>query len=107
MHLTVAGGLEWDLLLVNHEFFLAGIRLLRQCLLNCFFHFSVENGRYNVMFEGNPYMATEKMTRRTKVTCYQLDRQLKCLEADFLKEGGLRERMTRVRLIARSNQNSH
>ena len=32
---------------------------------------------------------------------YLLDRQLKQLEATFLKEGGLRERMTRARLQAR------
>lgn len=32
---------------------------------------------------------------------YLLDRQLKQLEAAFLKEGGLRERMTRARLDAR------
>ena len=39
-----------------------------------------------------------------KVTCYLLDRQIKRLEQDFLKEGGLRERMTRARLAARSRQ---
>lgn len=32
---------------------------------------------------------------------YLLDRQLRRLEQDFLKEGGLRERMTRARLQAR------
>ena len=35
---------------------------------------------------------------------YLLDQQLKRLEQDFLKEGGLRERMTRARLAARSRQ---
>ena len=34
-----------------------------------------------------------------------LDQQLKRLEQDFLKEGGLRERMTRARLAARAQQN--
>ncbi len=38
-----------------------------------------------------------------KVTCYLLDHQLKRLEQDFLKEGGLRERMTRARLEVRRN----
>jgi four helix bundle suffix protein len=38
-----------------------------------------------------------------KVTCYLLDHQLKRLEQDFLKEGGLRERMTRARLEVRHN----
>jgi four helix bundle suffix protein len=35
---------------------------------------------------------------------YLLDQQLKRLEQDFLKEGGLRERMTRARLAARAKQ---
>ena len=40
-----------------------------------------------------------------KVTCYLLDQQLRRLEQDFLKEGGLRERMTRARLAQRARQN--
>jgi four helix bundle suffix protein len=39
-----------------------------------------------------------------KLTNYLLDRQLKTLEQDFLREGGLRERMTRARLAARAKQ---
>ena len=35
---------------------------------------------------------------------YLLDQQLRRLEQDFLKEGGLRERMTRARLAARAGQ---
>ena len=35
---------------------------------------------------------------------YLLDQQLRRLEQDFVKEGGLRERMTRARLAARSRQ---
>ena len=35
---------------------------------------------------------------------YLLDQLLRRLEQDFLKEGGLRERMTRARLAARSRQ---
>lgn len=35
---------------------------------------------------------------------YLLDQQLRRLEQDFLKEGGLRERMTRARLQAREQQ---
>lgn len=34
-------------------------------------------------------------------TNYLLDQQIRRLEQDFLKEGGLRERMTRARLAAR------
>jgi four helix bundle suffix protein len=37
-------------------------------------------------------------------TNYLLDQQLKRLEQDFLKEGGLRERMTKARLQAREKQ---
>ncbi len=39
-----------------------------------------------------------------KVASYLLDRQIKRLEQDFLKEGGLRERMTRARLDERDRQ---
>jgi four helix bundle suffix protein len=35
---------------------------------------------------------------------YLLDRQLRRLELDFLKEGGLSERMTRSRLLVRDSQ---
>jgi four helix bundle suffix protein len=38
-------------------------------------------------------------------TNYLLDNQLRQLEAAFLKEGGLRERMTRARLAELDNQN--
>jgi four helix bundle suffix protein len=37
-------------------------------------------------------------------TNYLLDQQIRGLEKDFLKEGGLRERMTRARLDARGRQ---
>lgn len=37
-------------------------------------------------------------------TNYLLDQQLRRLEQDFLKDGGLRERMTRARLQAREQQ---
>jgi four helix bundle suffix protein len=36
-------------------------------------------------------------------TNYLLDQQIRRLEQDFLKEGGLRERMTRARLAARAH----
>lgn len=39
-------------------------------------------------------------------TNYLLDQQIRALETAFLKEGGLRERMTRARLDARSRQRS-
>ena len=40
-----------------------------------------------------------------KLTNYLLDQQIRRLEHDFLKEGGLRERMTRARLAERAKQN--
>ncbi len=39
-------------------------------------------------------------------TNYLLDQQLRRLEQDFLREGGLRERMTRARLAARTRNQS-
>ena len=39
-----------------------------------------------------------------RVTNYLLDRQLRQLEKAFLKEGGLRERMTRARLASREKE---
>jgi len=35
---------------------------------------------------------------------YLLDKQIRRLEQDFLKEGGLRERMTRARIENRNRQ---
>ncbi len=49
-------------------------------------------------------IAANVMIGLIKLTNYLLDQQLKRLEEDFLKEGGLRERMTRARLSARDNQ---
>lgn len=39
-----------------------------------------------------------------KITNFLLDRQIKKLEDDFLKHGGLRERMTKARIDARNHQ---
>lgn len=39
-----------------------------------------------------------------KVTNYLLDKQIRRLEKDFLKEGGLRERMTQARMAAKRDQ---
>jgi four helix bundle suffix protein len=40
-----------------------------------------------------------------KLTNYLLDQQLPQLEEAFVKDGGLRERMTRVRLAERARNN--
>ncbi len=37
---------------------------------------------------------------------YLLDQQLRQMEQDFLKEGGIRERMTRARLQSRNGTNA-
>jgi len=49
----------------------------------------------------DPAISANVIIGLIRVTCYLLDRQLKQLEKAFLTEGGLRERMTRVRLEAR------
>lgn len=55
----------------------------------------------------NPEIAANVMIGLTKLTSYLLDRQIRQLEKAFLKEGGLRERMTRARLNERAKQNLH
>jgi four helix bundle suffix protein len=40
-------------------------------------------------------------------TNYLIDQQLRRLEQDFVKAGGLRERMTRIRLQYRNKENAH
>jgi four helix bundle suffix protein len=52
----------------------------------------------------DPAIAANVMIGLIKLTNYLLDQQLRRLEQDFLKEGGLRERMTRARLAARAKQ---
>ena len=51
----------------------------------------------------DPAIAADVMIGLIEVTCHLLDRQIEQLERAFLKEGGLRERMTRARL-ARCNR---
>lgn len=63
---------------------------------------AARSGKQNIV-EGSQAGGTSKETE-IKLTNYLLDRQLRRLEQDFLKEGGLRERMTRARLAARANQ---
>jgi four helix bundle suffix protein len=52
----------------------------------------------------DPAICANVIAGLIKVTCYLLDQQLRRLERDFLKEGGLRERMTQARLAARARQ---
>jgi len=51
----------------------------------------------------NPEICANTMIGLIRVTSYLLDKQIKSLEQTFLKEGGLRERMTRARLNIREN----
>jgi four helix bundle suffix protein len=53
----------------------------------------------------DPAICSNVVVGLIKVTSYLLDQQIRRLERDFLKEGGLRERMTRARLAARTKQN--
>jgi four helix bundle suffix protein len=65
-----------------------------------------ENANYETFRKGiehpDPAICANVIVGLIKVTCYLLDQQLRRLEQDFLKEGGLRERMTRARLTVRS-----
>lgn len=51
----------------------------------------------------NPEIVGNVMVCLCRQTCYLLDQQLRALEQAFLREGGLRERMTRARLEARGD----
>ena len=67
-------------------------------------------GNYETFQKGiehsDPAICADVIVGLIKVTNYLLDQQLKRLEQDFLKEGGLRERMTCARLSARAKQKS-
>ena len=52
----------------------------------------------------DPAIAANVMIGLIRLTNYLLDRQIEHLEKTFVEEGGLRERMTRARLIERAKQ---
>ena len=52
----------------------------------------------------DPAICANAIAGLIKVACYLLKRQIDELEQDFLKEGGLRERMMRARIAARQKQ---
>lgn len=54
----------------------------------------------------DPAIAANVIIGLIRVASYLLDRQLKYLEETFLKEGGLRERMTKARLEERKKSRS-
>ncbi|HEY9114524.1 MAG TPA: four helix bundle suffix domain-containing protein [Bacteroidales bacterium] len=51
----------------------------------------------NAIENTDPEICANTMITLIKITSYLLSRQIKTLETDFIKEGGLRERMTKVR----------
>jgi four helix bundle suffix protein len=66
------------------------------------------NANYETFKKGiehpDPAIAANVMIGLIKLTNYLLDQQIRRLEQDFLKDGGLRERMTCARLTARAKQ---
>jgi len=88
------GVAEWD---KHHRY---AQRLSELCRTN--------NATYETFRKGienpDPAICCNVIVGLIKVTTYLLDQQLRRLENDFLKEGGLRERMTRARLQARAQQ---
>ena len=68
----------------------------------------IPNSTYDTFRKGienpDPEICANVIIGLIKVTNYLLDRQLQSLEQAFLKEGGLRERMTRARLNERKRQ---
>jgi four helix bundle suffix protein len=67
----------------------------------------IPNATYEDFRKGieNPYpaIAANVIIGLIQVTNFLLDRQIRHLEQAFLKEGGLRERMTRARIEKRGN----
>jgi four helix bundle suffix protein len=65
-----------------------------------------KNANYATFQKGieneDPQICANVIIGLIKVTNYLLDQQIRRLEQDFLKEGGLRERMTRARLATRN-----
>ncbi|GMW00928.1 MAG: hypothetical protein AMXMBFR84_20650 [Candidatus Hydrogenedentota bacterium] len=53
----------------------------------------------------DPAISANAIIGLIKVTSYLLDQQIRRLEQDFLKKGGLRERMTHARLAERDKRN--
>lgn len=90
--LRLRGLIEWP---IDHPYAKRLRELNRQANANyAIFQKGIENE--------NPEICANVIIGLIKVTNYLLDQQLRRLEQDFLKEGGLRERMTRTRLANRS-----
>jgi four helix bundle suffix protein len=89
--LRVRGLLEWS---AQHP------HTLRLRTLN-----RIPNATYATFRKGiehrDPEVSANVIIGLIRVSSYLLDRQIRHLEQAFLREGGLRERMTRARLEAR------
>lgn len=83
---------EWDL---NHPYTKRLQELHRQ-----------PNPTYEIYRKGIehelPSISANVIIGLIRVTCYLLSRQIQHLEKDFLENGGIKERMTRARLSART-----
>lgn len=94
-YLRVRGLDEWG---KNHPY----VQRLRQ--LN-----RLPNADYDTFRKGienpDPAISANVLIGLIKLTNYLLDRQIQQLEQVFLREGGLRERMTRARLTERNRRN--
>jgi len=68
----------------------------------------VPNAAYDTFRKGiehdDPAISANMVIGLIRVASYLLDKQLKALEQVFLKEGGLRERMTKARIEARKGE---
>ena len=67
---------------------------------------AARSGKQNIL-EGSMASGTSKIMEigLIKLTSFLLARQIEKLEKEFLKEGGLRERMTQARIEVRKKQN--
>lgn len=66
----------------------------------------IANPTYETYMKGiehaDPSICANVIIGLIRVTCYLLGRQIQHLEKDFLENGGIKERMTRARLSART-----
>ena len=87
--------IEWD---KNHPYY------QRMKTLN-----AIRDGNYETFRRGienpNPEICANVMISLIKVATFLLNQQMKYLEEAFIKEGGIRERMTRARINERNKGN--
>ena len=92
--LRVRGLSEWS---INHPYVHRLRELNRQ-----------PNANYTTFQKGiehqDPEICANVIIGLIRITNFLLDKQIRRLEQDFLKEGGLRERMTRARLSVRNKK---